>query len=81
MRHRPVGVSLRREKTASRGAASVQLVESDAALVAQLHTLQQRLQATAMRVQRGDGVADADAAFLDARSTAAAAESDGGEPD
>ena len=34
----------------------MQLVESDA-LVAQLHTLQQRLQATAMRVQRGDGVA------------------------
>lgn len=44
-------------EAASRGAASVQLVESDAALVAQLHTLQQRLQATAMRVQRGDGVA------------------------
>lgn len=44
-------------EVASRGAASVQLVESDAALVAQLHTLQQRLQATAMRVQRGDGVA------------------------
>jgi 16S rRNA (guanine966-N2)-methyltransferase len=44
-------------EAASRGAASVQLVESDAALVAQLHTLQQRLQATAVRVQRGDGVA------------------------
>ena len=44
-------------EAASRGAASVQLVESDAALVVQLHTLQQRLQATAMRVQRGDGVA------------------------
>ena len=44
-------------EAASRGAASVQLVESDATLVAQLHTLQQRLQATAMRVQRGDGVA------------------------
>mgnify|MGYP000266993296 CR=1 FL=1 len=44
-------------EAASRGAASVQLVESDAALVAQLHTLQQRLQATAMRVQRADGVA------------------------
>lgn len=44
-------------EAASRGAASVQLVESDAALVAQLHTLQQRLQATTMRVQRGDGVA------------------------
>jgi 16S rRNA (guanine(966)-N(2))-methyltransferase RsmD len=44
-------------EAASRGAASVQLVEADAGLVAQLHTLQQRLQATAMRVQRGDGVA------------------------
>ena len=44
-------------EAASRGAACVQLVESGAALVAQLHTLQQRLQATAMRVQRGDGVA------------------------
>lgn len=30
-------------EAASRGAAAVQLVESDAALVAQLHTLQQRL--------------------------------------
>lgn len=44
-------------EAASRGAASVQLVESDAALVAQLHTLQQRLQAGAVRVQRGDGLA------------------------
>lgn len=44
-------------EAASRGAASVQLVEADAALVAQLHTLQQRLQATALRVQRGEGVA------------------------
>lgn len=44
-------------EAASRGAASVQVVESDAALVAQLHTLQQRLQATAVRVQRGDGIA------------------------
>ncbi len=44
-------------EAASRGAAAVQLVESDAALVAQLHTLQQRLKATAVRVQRGDGVA------------------------
>lgn len=43
-------------EAASRGAASVLLVESDAALVAQLHTLQQRLQASAVRVQRGDGV-------------------------
>lgn len=44
-------------EAASRGASAVQLVESDAALVAQLHTLQQRLQATAVRVQRGDGIA------------------------
>ena len=44
-------------EAASRGAAAVQLVESDAALVAQLHTLQQRLDAKAVRVQRGDGVA------------------------
>lgn len=44
-------------EAASRGAAAVQLVESDAALVAQLHTLQQRLQASAVRVQRGDGTA------------------------
>ncbi|UCV00180.1 16S rRNA (guanine(966)-N(2))-methyltransferase RsmD [Acidovorax radicis] len=44
-------------EAASRGAAAVQLVESDAALVEQLHTLQQRLKATAVRVQRGDGVA------------------------
>jgi len=41
----------------SRGAAAVQLVESDPALVIQLHTLQQRLKATAVRVQRGDGIA------------------------
>ncbi|MBB6560144.1 16S rRNA (guanine(966)-N(2))-methyltransferase RsmD [Acidovorax soli] len=44
-------------EAASRGAAAVQLVESDAALVAQLNTLQQRLDAKAVRVQRGDGVA------------------------
>lgn len=44
-------------EAASRGAAAVQLVENDAALVAQLHKLQQRLQATSVRVQRGDGVA------------------------
>ncbi len=44
-------------EAASRGAASVQLVESDAALVAQLQVLQARLQASAVRVQRGDGVA------------------------
>lgn len=44
-------------EAASRGAAAVQLVESDAALVEQLHTLQQRLEARAVRVQRGDGIA------------------------
>ncbi len=44
-------------EAASRGAAAVQLVENDASLVAQLHTLQQRLKANAVRVQRGDGVA------------------------
>ncbi|RQO83982.1 16S rRNA (guanine(966)-N(2))-methyltransferase RsmD [Acidovorax sp. FJL06] len=44
-------------EAASRGAAAVQLVESDAALVAQLQVLQAKLQASAVRVQRGDGVA------------------------
>lgn len=44
-------------EAASRGAASVQLVENDAALVAQLQVLQAKLQASAVRVQRGDGVA------------------------
>lgn len=43
-------------EAASRGAAAVQLVENDAALVAQLNSLQQRLQASTVRVQRGDGV-------------------------
>ena len=44
-------------EAASRGAAAVQLVEQHPALVEQLHQLQQRLQASAVRVQRGDGVA------------------------
>ena len=44
-------------EAASRGAAAVQLIESDMALVAQLNVLQQRLKATAVRVQRGDGIA------------------------
>ncbi|WOI45960.1 16S rRNA (guanine(966)-N(2))-methyltransferase RsmD [Acidovorax sp. BLS4] len=44
-------------EAASRGATAVQLVENDPALVEQLHSLQQRLQAMAVRVQRGDGVA------------------------
>lgn len=44
-------------EAASRGAAAVQLVESDAALVAQLGALCQRLQASTVQVRRGDGVA------------------------
>ena len=44
-------------EAASRGAAAVQLVESDAALAAQLGELCQRLQATTVQVRRGDGVA------------------------
>lgn len=44
-------------EAASRGAAQVLLVESDAALAAQLETLRQRLKADTVRVQRGDGVA------------------------
>ena len=43
-------------EAASRGAASVLLVENDPALVAQLQVLQAKLQASAVRVQRGDGV-------------------------
>ena len=44
-------------EAASRGAASVLLVEGDAGLARQLETLRERLQAQAVRVQRGDGVA------------------------
>ena len=44
-------------EAASRGAAAVRLVEQDAALVAQLGTLQQRLGAATVVVQRGDGIA------------------------
>ena len=44
-------------EAASRGAASVLLVEQDAGLVAQLHQHQQRLQASTVRVQRGDALA------------------------
>ena len=43
-------------EAASRGAEAVLLVESDAALAAQLESLRQRLQAEAVRVQRGDGL-------------------------
>ena len=44
-------------EAASRGAASVQLVESEAALVTQLGKLCQRLEATTVQLRRGDGVA------------------------
>lgn len=44
-------------EAASRGAAAVQLVENDAALVAQMGVLCQRLQATTVQLRRGDGVA------------------------
>jgi len=44
-------------EAASRGAAQVLLVESDAALAAQLETTRQRLKADTVRVQRGDGTA------------------------
>lgn len=44
-------------EAASRGAASVQLVEQDAGLVARLQELCQRLKASTVQVRRGDGVA------------------------
>ncbi|WP_313315863.1 16S rRNA (guanine(966)-N(2))-methyltransferase RsmD [Pulveribacter sp.] len=44
-------------EAASRGAASVLLVEHDAALAAQLRRAAERLGATTVRVQRGDGLA------------------------
>ena len=44
-------------EAASRGATDVQVVEHDAVLVAQLKTIQTRLEASAVNVQRGDGVA------------------------
>ena len=44
-------------EAASRAAAHVQLIESDAGLVAQLSAQVARLKATAVQVQRGDGVA------------------------
>ena len=60
-------------EAASRGATEVRMVEQDAALVAQLKTIQARLQAAAVQVQRGDGVgalkhlapASVDLVFLD----------------
>ena len=42
---------------ASRGATEVRLVEQDPALVAQLKVLQAKLQAHAVQVLRGDGIA------------------------
>lgn len=44
-------------EAASRGAREVTLIEQDAALVAQLRRVQEQLQAQAVRVVRGDGVA------------------------
>lgn len=44
-------------EAASRGATQVLLVESDAALVAQLQKTKDQLAATAVQLQRGDGVA------------------------
>jgi len=44
-------------EAASRGAASVLLVEQDAGLVARLNQLCQRLQASTVQVRRGDGLA------------------------
>jgi 16S rRNA (guanine(966)-N(2))-methyltransferase RsmD len=44
-------------EAASRGAIQVQLVEHDAALVAQLKRVQIQLQADAVQITRGDGVA------------------------
>ncbi len=44
-------------EAASRGAAQVLLVEQDGAVVAQLRRAQEQLDATALQVQRGDGVA------------------------
>jgi len=43
-------------EAASRGALDVQIVEQDLALVAQLKTIQAKLQASTVNVQRGDGV-------------------------
>jgi len=44
-------------EAASRGAVQVQLVEQDAALVAQLRKTKEQLKAEAVQVQRGDGIA------------------------
>ncbi len=60
-------------EAASRGAAEVWLVEQDPALVLQLKSAQAKLQATAVRIQRGDaitvlrqlGAASMDLVFID----------------
>jgi 16S rRNA (guanine966-N2)-methyltransferase len=44
-------------EAASRGAADVLLVESEAKLIAQLQTLKTKLSADKVRIQRGDGIA------------------------
>ena len=44
-------------EAASRGAAAVWLCEQDPALVAQMRAMREKLQAEAVRVERGDGVA------------------------
>ena len=44
-------------EAASRGASQVRLVEQDAGLAQQLERLKQQLQAEAVHVQRGDGIA------------------------
>jgi 16S rRNA (guanine966-N2)-methyltransferase len=44
-------------EAASRGAADVLLVESEAKLIAQLQTVKTKLSADAVRIQRGDGIA------------------------
>lgn len=60
-------------EAASRGARDVLLLEQDAMLAAQLRVIQAKLQAAAVRVERGDGIAalrrlppgSVDAIFLD----------------
>ena len=60
-------------EAASRGAQQVQLLEQDAALIAQLKKIKEQLKADAVQVQRGDGIAalkqlppaSADLIFLD----------------
>ena len=51
------GTGARGFEAASRGARAVRLLELDAALVAQLQSIQAQLQAQAVQVVRGDGLA------------------------